>query len=68
MIQLEDLRKPAESLAGPTAEGAEGDLKGLIGTLLGAGGQQSAESKKKLEEASKTANDLTGLVKKKGKK
>ena len=52
------------SLAG-TAGGPQADaIGGLLAQVLG---QSAGEQKARIEEASKNANDLTGLVKKKPK-
>lgn len=63
--RLVDLRNPAVNLSGVTgAGGAQDALQGVLGGLLG---ESKAEQQKRLAEATKGANDLTGLVKK-GKK
>ncbi len=62
MTKLADLQAPpvdlTAALGGPTTTG-------VIGAILG---ESSAEAAKRLEEAKKSANDLTGIVRKKEKK
>ena len=63
--RLVDLRSPAVSLSGiqgpAGAPGQDGDpLKGVLGAMLG---ESKAEQAKRIEEATKGANDLSGLVK-----
>ena len=62
-MQLIELRKPLVSVNDLVSEGG-GAAKGLLGTLQG---QSSAAQKVIVEAASKQANDLTGLVKRKRK-
>jgi len=60
--RVHDLRNPPEPVA---LEGNE-QLNGLLGQLLG-GGSDPLLAKEALEEAMKSANDLSGLVRKKPK-
>ncbi|PIA95640.1 hypothetical protein CB0940_10141 [Cercospora beticola] len=67
--RLEDLRKPATSLSamqnlGPAGApgGEEEAMRGILGSLLG---ESKGEQQKRIQEATATANDLTGMVKKK---
>ncbi|KAK5168651.1 uncharacterized protein LTR77_005960 [Saxophila tyrrhenica] len=67
--RLVDLRNPAVSLSGMNATPEVGDgsgvaLKGVLGAMLGEGGEGR---KQKLEEVTKGANDLSGMVKKRKK-
>jgi HAT1-interacting factor 1 len=67
--RLVDLRSPAVSLSGiqgpAGAPGQDGDpLRGVLGAMLG---ESKAEQAKRIEEATKGANDLSGLVKHKKK-
>ncbi|KAK3047478.1 hypothetical protein LTR09_011107 [Extremus antarcticus] len=66
--RLLDLQNPAVSLSGMNATGMEGDgadaVKGMLGELLG---ENAAGRKKKIEEATAGANDLSGMVKRKKK-
>ena len=57
--QLEELRKPAVTMGGP---GADDPMAGMLQQILG---ETSAEQKARIAEATKGANDLSGLVKKK---
>ena len=63
--QLMELRQPPVSLNDPTSTGSidgTNPLSGILGSILG----ESPEAQKaRLEEASKGANDLTNLVKRK---
>ena len=65
MLQLNDLRAPAVTLAsemGP-ADGLQVDqISGLLAQALG---ETQEEQKARIEAATKNANDLTGLVRKK---
>lgn len=62
--RLIDLRNPAVSLAGPTGPAGAPDgsdpLRGVLGAMLG---ESKADQQKRIAEATKGANDLTGLVK-----
>ena len=66
--RLLDLRNPAVSLSGLGPAGAPGEsedpLRGVLGSLLG---ESKADQAKRIQEATETANDLTGLVKHKKK-
>ena len=59
--QLVDLRNPSVALdgEGSAAVGADPVLGGLLGSLLG---ETPAQKRTRLEEATKGANDLTGMV------
>jgi HAT1-interacting factor 1 len=59
-----DLEKPLVSVNDLVGESLMGDAKGVLGNLQG---QSLAKQKAIVEEASKGANDLTGLVKRKRK-
>lgn len=59
-----ELRSPAISLAGSTGGPQADAIGGLLAQVLG---QSAGEQKARIEEATKNANDLTGLVKKKPK-
>ncbi|WPH00435.1 nasp-related protein sim3 [Acrodontium crateriforme] len=62
--RLIDLRNPAVSLAGPSGPAGAPDgsdpLRGVLGAMLG---ESKADQQKRIAEATKGANDLTGLVK-----
>lgn len=61
--QLIELRQPPVSMNDPTSTGTldgSNPLSGILGSLLG---ESAAAQKARIEEASKDANDLTGLVK-----
>lgn len=63
--QLIELREPPVSIKDPTSSGTldgSNHLSGILGSMLG---ESPAAQKSRLEEASKEANDLTGLVKRK---
>ena len=63
--QVIELRQPPVSVSDPTGTGTlDGStpLSGILGSILG---ESPEEQKKRLEEASKGANDLTNLVKRK---
>lgn len=63
--RLEDLKKPPVSINDPLSTGdphGATPLNGILGQLLG---ESEEEQKKRLEEASKGAKDISGLVKKK---
>ena len=63
--QVIELRQPPVSVSDPTGTGSlDGStpLSGILGSILG---ESPEEQKKRLEEASKGANDLTNLVKRK---
>ena len=63
--QLVEIRQPPVSIndsnAMPILDGSD-PLSGILGSVLG---QSPAAQKAKIEEASKSANDLTNLVKRK---
>jgi len=61
--RLIELRRPPVSINGPSGviDGVI-PLGGVLGQLLG---QSTAEQKSRLEEATKSAHDLSGLVRKK---
>jgi len=63
---LVDLRNPCVSLNGVTGPAGATDgsnpLGGLLGSILG---ESAAQQKKRIEDATKGANDLTGMVRKK---
>ena len=63
--QLLELHQPPVSISDPTGTGAidgSNPLSGVLGSMFG----ESPEARKaRLEEASRSANDLTGLIKKK---
>lgn len=65
ILQLVELRQPPVSINDPTGTGAidgANPLSGILGSILG----ESPEAQKtRLEEASKDANDLTNLVRRK---
>ena len=63
--QLVELRQPPVSISDPTGTGSvdgANPLSGILGSILG---ESAAAQKARLEEASKDANDLTGLVRRK---
>lgn len=65
--RLLDLKNPAVSLSGPTgpagAPGVDDDpVRGILGEMLG---ESKAEQKKRIQEATEGANDLSRLVKRK---
>ncbi|KAI9725532.1 MAG: hypothetical protein M1828_003020 [Chrysothrix sp. TS-e1954] len=61
--RLEDLRNPATNVVGATgpADASDGSnaLSGIIGSMLGA---SPSAQKARIEEATKNANDLTGMI------
>jgi len=61
--KLEELRKPAVSLKGGVSGGSDA-MGGILGSLLG---ETPAAQKARIEEATKSANDLTGLIRHKKK-
>ncbi|TKA64724.1 hypothetical protein B0A49_07991 [Cryomyces minteri] len=67
-LQLLDLRNPEPVLSGAPglddAASGSNPLAGLLGSMLG---ESPAQQKARIEEATKGANDLTGLVKHKKK-
>lgn len=70
LTQLIDLRNPTTSQNDPQSgiTSALSSDQNLLGGLLGSiFGESQADQKAKIEEATKTANDLTGLIKKKKK-
>jgi HAT1-interacting factor 1 len=62
--QLVDLRNPAISVSGGPAGAPDGSnpLAGILGQVFG---ESTSEQKARIQEATKNANDLTGLVRKK---
>lgn len=65
LIQLVELRQSPVSLNDPTGVGTingSNPLSGILGSILG---ESPAAQKARLEEASKGANDLTNLIKRK---
>ena len=65
MQQVVELRQPPVSVSDPTGTGTlDGStpLSGILGSILG---ESPEEQKKRLEEASRGAKDLTNLVKRK---
>ena len=63
--QLKEIRQPPVSINDPRGTGTldgSNPLAGILGSMLG---ESPAAQKARIEEASKGANDLTGLVKKK---
>ena len=65
VAQLVDLKAPPVSINDPNSTGTlDGStpLNGILGQILG---ESPEQQKTRLEEASKTANDLSGLVKRK---
>lgn len=63
LLQLVELRQPPISLNDPTGVGTidgSNPLSGILGSILG---DSPAAQKARLEEASKGANDLTNLIK-----
>ena len=65
MVQLIELRQPPVSINDPTGTGGvdiANPLSGILGPILG---ESPAAQKARIEEASKDANDLTSLVKRK---
>ena len=64
--QLAELRDPAINVNGITGPAGAPDgsnpLVGILGSLLG---ESAAQQKSRIEEATKSANDLTGMVRKK---
>lgn len=58
------MRKPPVDLKATLENAAGGALQGIIGSALG---ETPAQTEARVEEAKKTATDLTGLVKKKKK-
>lgn len=66
MPQLTDLKNPAVNVnGGPAGAPAADALGGILGSILG---ESTAEQKARIAEATKGANDLTGLIKKKAPK
>ena len=64
-MQLDELRKPPVTIGDPTGSGTidgTNPLVGILGSLLG---EPPAAQKERIEEATKDANDLTNLVKRK---
>lgn len=65
-FQLVDLRNPAVNLNGVTGPAGAPDesnpLGGILGSILG---ESAVQQKARIEEATKSANDLTGLIRKK---
>ena len=65
MKQLIDLRQAPVSINDPTGTGSvdgADPLSGILGSILG---EPEVAQRARIEEASKGANDLTGLVKRK---
>lgn len=65
MKQLIDLRQAPVSINDPTGTGSvdgANPLSGILGSILG---EPEVAQKARIEKASKGANDLTGLVKRK---
>lgn len=63
VLQLIELRQPPVSINDPTGVGTidgSNPLSGILGSILG---ESPAAQKARLEEASKGANDLTNLIK-----
>lgn len=64
--RLLDLRNPAVSLSAPTgpagAPGGDDAVRGILGDLLG---ESKAEQAKRIEEATKGAKEISGLVRRK---
>ena len=60
-MQLVDLKNDPIDAKGLLGEGAD-PMTGILGAVIG---ETPAETKARVEEATKTANDLTGLVRKK---
>ncbi|KAF2154934.1 hypothetical protein K461DRAFT_217226, partial [Myriangium duriaei CBS 260.36] len=61
--RLTDLKNPAVAINGGPAGGPESEvIGGILGQLLG---ESAADQKARIAEATKGANDLSGLVKKK---
>ncbi|KAL1310917.1 hypothetical protein AAFC00_001143 [Neodothiora populina] len=65
--RLIDLRNPAVAMGAPAEDStdASNPLGGILGSILG---ESAAAQKAKIEEATKSANDLTGLIKHKKKR
>ncbi|KAI1608792.1 HAT1-interacting factor 1 [Exophiala viscosa] len=61
-VRLAELRKPPVSVKAETE--MKEQISGVLGSLLGSGATDQ-ERKEKLAQVSETANDLTGLVKRK---
>ncbi|KIV83610.1 hypothetical protein PV11_05623 [Exophiala sideris] len=61
-VRLAELRKPPVSVKAETE--MKEQISGVLGSLLGSGASDQ-ERKEKLAQVSETANDLTGLVKRK---
>lgn len=64
-LKLIEIRQPPVSINDPRGTGpidGSSPLAGILGSMLG---ESPAAQKARVEEASKGANDLTGLVKKK---
>ena len=59
-----DLRDPSAAAANAPDGGDQNILGGILGSLLG---ESQAAQKAKIAEATKTANDLTGLIRHKKK-
>lgn len=62
-FQLVDLRNDPIDTKGLLGEGAN-PMTGILGAVIG---ETPAQTKARVEEVSKTANDLSGLVRKKAK-
>lgn len=65
IAQLEELRHPPVSVGESRASSLPNDLNPLSGILGSLSGKPSAVQMTRLEDASKSANDLSYLVKKK---
>jgi HAT1-interacting factor 1 len=63
LSQLVDLKKPPVDVQGVL--GADNAMSGILGAALG---ESAAETEARLEEAKKSAKDLSSLVRKKEKK
>ena len=59
-----DLRDPTTAANGPGGAANENFLGGILGSILG---ETPAQQKARIEEATKGANDLSGMIKKKKK-
>lgn len=64
-VRLAELRKPPVNVKAETeSQMVREQISGVLGSILGGGGTE-AEKKEKLAQVSETANDLSGLVKRK---
>lgn len=63
-FQLVDLRKPPIDVNAAIFGAGGNPMGGILGTALG---ESAAEKESRIEEAKKTATDLTGLIRKKAK-